>query len=265
MQFDIEKGGTDLIKPSFLPAVAVEFTPKDGEPGKEPLQFFRPYGALSPDELEKGAKHNDPGALQELGERYYFGIGGKPQSDKLAYEYFLKAAEHNVQDAEYLIAECYRQGRAVKQDCKKYFEWLDRAAQHGSWMAMFGLSAAYRTGSAPYGGEGPEVNAEQSFSWSIETEQAVMAYWKFYTMPRFIDFDEILRILMQAYLRICVQLSEHFTEGFGTEQSFDRAVFWLERAKRFGIEATGNRDFNAVDPLIKRVKQRAAQESGQNN
>ena len=251
-----------MIKPSFLPAAEVEFVPKDGDPRKEPVTFFRPYGAMSPEELDRAVKRNDPGALQELGERYYFGIGGKKQSDRLAYECFVRAAERHAQDAEYLIAECYRTGRAVKQDYKKYFQWLDRAAQHGSWMAMFGLSAAYRTGSAPYGGEGPEADPAQAFSWSIETEQAIMAYWKFYTMPRFIDFDETLRILTQAYLRICAQLSEHFAQGFGTAQSFERALFWLERAKRFGIEATGKTDFALMDPAIDELKKRLAEAQG---
>ena len=76
-----------MIKPSFLPAVSVEFYPKDGDPAKPPVQYFRPYAAIPLDELERHAEeHNDMGAMQELGERYYFGILGAEQDDVKAYE-----------------------------------------------------------------------------------------------------------------------------------------------------------------------------------
>ena len=250
------KGGI-FVNLSYLPAVAVEFRAKDGDPKKKPVTLYRPYASVPKNQLLDAAEQrNDCGALQELGERCWFGIGGMEQDYEAAYRYLLRAAEQKVQDAEYLIAEAYRCGYAVERDFEKYFAWLDRAASHGSWLAMFALSAAYRQGKEAFDGAGPEADPVQCFAWSIQTEKAVRAYWQFYTMPGFLDFDEILNRLMQAYMRITLQLSEHYAQGYGTARDFKQALYWLRRGKRFAMSATGDINLRLFDDEIAAVQQK---------
>ena len=244
------------MKPSVLPSVAVTFTPPADRPDKFVRVVHRPYASVPLNELEEHAEQNDPGSLYELGERYYFGILGAEQNYQTAYEYLLRASELNVQDAEYLIAECYRCGYAVAQDYDKYFVWLDRAAAHGSWMAMMNLTAAYREGKSAYGGHGPEIDPEQCFAWSIQAEKTIRAYWDHYTQPYYVDFDDILNRLLGGYLRACAQLSSLYADGYGVNRDLKRALYWLERGKRFGITATNDRSFSEMDKLIADVKKR---------
>lgn len=251
------------MKPNYLPAVGVTFRPQDGDPKKLPVTLYRPYSAIPKDELLHSAEErNDAGAMQELGERCWFGIGDMEQSYEEAVRWLLRAAERGVQDAEYLIAEAYRCGYGVEQDFEKYFDWLDRSAQHGSWLAMFAMSAAYRQGKEAFEGAGPEADPVQCFAWSLQTEKTLRAYWTFYTRPGFCDFNEILQRLTDAYLTISLQLSRHFSEGFGTKQDLKEALYWLRKGKRFFVNASGDMDATIFDDEIAAITQRMNEPSG---
>ena len=246
------------MKIAFLPAVCTDFTPKDGK-GKT-VHVYRPYAALPLKELEQHAEaDSDRGALQELGERYYFGLGVE-QNHKTAYGYLLRAAEQDVQDAQFLIAECYRNGYGVAQNYKKYFEWLNLAAQNGSWMAMLNLCAAYKDGPKAYGGEGPKIDHTQSFAWSGEAEQTLLGYWAFYTQPNFVDFNETKKQLLDAYARVAYQLAQHYAQGMGVTRDLNAAMHWLQRGKRFVSNATGQLRVPVFDDAIHRLKLRMEKE-----
>ena len=244
------------MKPSVLPSVAVTFQPPADDPSKPTLIVHRPYASVPLNELEEHAEQGDPGSLLELGERYFSGALGAEQDYEKAYSYLVRAAEKDTQDAEYLIAECYRCGYAVQQDYDKYFRWLDRAAGHGSWRAMMNLTAAYREGRSAYGGHGPATDPEQCFAWSIQAEKTVRAYWDHYTQPYYVDFDAELQTLLAAYLRACAQLSSLYADGYGVNRDLKRALYWLERGKRFGINATNDRGFSEMDQLIADIRKR---------
>ncbi len=238
---------------SYLPAVGIAFTPKDGG---EKVMIFRPYSAFSPEELSKHAdEDSDRGALSELAERYYFGLG-VPKDYEKAYTYALRAAGMDVPDAMFLLAECYREGHFVEQDYEKYFDWVSRAAEHGSWMAMFNLSAAYREGPKAYGGAGPAIDHTQSFAWSMEAERTIRAYWDYYNRPNFTDFGEIKLRLLNAYSRVCRQISAHYSAGMGVRRDLNRALAWLERGKRFYQNATGKMETPEFDKDIEQMKAR---------
>ena len=246
------------LKISYLPAVAVTFVPKDGD--GEPVNVFRPYAAIPLEELEEHAEqHNDRGSLQELGERYYFGLGVLQDYEK-AFAYLLRAAEQNVQDAQFLIAECYRCGHFVKQDFEQYFQWLDTAAQNGSWMAMLNLCAAYREGRKAYGGVGPKIDHEQSFAWSQHAEKTILGYWAFYTQPNYVDFGDKKAELLRAYARITHQLAAHYAEGMGVKRDLQAALGWLQKGKRFVANATGEIRVPLFDRSIALMKERIAKD-----
>ncbi|MBQ8920676.1 MAG: sel1 repeat family protein [Oscillospiraceae bacterium] len=246
------------LKISYLPAVVVTFVPKDGD--GRPVNVFRPYDAIPLKELEEHAEEqNDRGSLQELGERYYFGLG-VPQDYKRAYGYLLRAAEQDVQDAQFLIAECYRCGHHVKQDFEQYFQWLDTAAKNGSWMAMLNLCAAYREGRKAYGGVGPKIDHEQSYAWSLHAEKTILGYWAFYTQPNYVDFHEKKKELLRAYARITHQLAAHCAEGMGVNRDLNAALGWLQKGKRFIANATGEIRVPMFDRSIELMKGRIAKD-----
>lgn len=251
------------MKPNFLPAVAVDFCPKDGDPAKPPVRLCRPYAAIPKDELLSAAeKRADTGSMQELGERCWFGIGGMEQDYGEARRWLLSAAERGAQDAEYLIAEAYRCGCGTERDYEQYFVWLDRAASHGSWLAMFALAAAYHSGSGAFEGAGPAQDFVQSFAWSLETEKTIRAYWQFYSRPGFVDFGEILTRLVQAYLQITRQLSAHCADGIGTKQDLKEALYWLRRGRRFAVTATGDVNLSVFEEETVALEQRVKEAAG---
>lgn len=235
------------MKIQFLPAVRVDFHSKDG---KQPdVTVYRPYSVLPMHELEEHAAQDEVGALLELGERYYLGLGVE-KDPIVAYPYLVKAADGGAQDAKYLLAEYYRTGTAVEQDQEKYLLWLSDAAMGGSWMAMINLAAAY------HNGDGVVPDDVQAFRWTIQAEKAIRAYWDWYERPDFLDFGEVKQRLLQAYLQTTMQISEHYAQGMGVERDLKRGVYWLERGKRFATQATKQQSVPVMDEAICALRKR---------
>lgn len=251
------------MKPNYLPAAAVTFRPQDGDPAKPPVTLYRPFSAIPKEELLSAAQERgDAGAMQELGERFWFGIGGMEQDYAQAFRWLMAAAEQGVQDAEYLIAEAYRCGNGADQSFPQYFHWLERAAAHGSWLAMFAVSAAFRQGKEAFSGAGPDADPAQCFAWSLQTEKAVRAYWAYYTGKNFCDFGEILTRLTEAYVTISLQLSQHYSEGFGTKQDLKEALYWLRKGRRFVLTATGGKSTTLFENEIAALHRRMEETAG---
>ena len=243
---------SEAILPSYLPAAAVTFTPADGGAEKT---VYRPYAAFSPDDLRAHAAQEERGALQELGERYYFGIGGVEQDYAQAYPLLLKASELGVQDAMYLIAECYRQGLYVAQDAAKAVQWLHMAAQAGSWMAMISLSAVYRDGIG-----GTVIDHAQSFYWTQQAERMTRIYWEFYTQPDFVDFTDTQAMILRGNTRAALQLSAHYADGVGVQRDLDEAERWLRRGNEFIARATGLMKVPAFTEALDKLQKRREKE-----
>lgn len=217
--------------PSYLPAAAVTFTPKDGG---EPRTIYRPYEAFPIAELEQHAAENECGALYELGQRYYFGTLGAAQDDQKAYEYLLKAAELNVQDAQALIAGFYLKESILPKDPEKCLKWLLTAAENGSWEAMEKLTMSYRSGVS-----GMPVDFEQAYRWAVEAERMIRVYWAFYTQEGFVDFGEKLKQLTRAHTRMTLTLSSYCADGVGTRRDLDAAMRWADTGEQFVCKVTG--------------------------
>lgn len=217
--------------PSYLPAAAVTFTPKDGGEAKT---VFRPYEAFPVAELEKHAAKNERGALYELGQRYYFGTLGAEQDDQKAYDYLLKAAELDVQDAQALLAGFYLNGRLLKKDPQKCLQWLLTAAEHGSWEAMEKLAMTYRSGVS-----GLPVEHAQAYRWAVESERMIRVYWAFYTQENFVDFGQKLKELTHAYSRVTLMLSSYCADGVGTRRDLEEALRWADIGEVFVRRVTG--------------------------
>ena len=58
------------------------------------------------------------------------------QSDRLAYEWYLKAAENGMALAQKNVGLCYWNGEGVRRDEDKAIMWWQRAARQGNEKAQ---------------------------------------------------------------------------------------------------------------------------------
>lgn len=221
------------ILPSYLPAASVTFTPKDGG---EPKVIYRPYMAFPLADLKRHAIGDETGALLELGRRYYFGALGAEQDYAQAYDYLHRAAELGAQDAISMLAAYYLSDEipTKQNNPEQGMKLLNAAAEAGSWDAMEKLSIAYRAG-----GEGIPIDHEKSLEWAENAERMVRVYWVFYTQPDFVDFNEVLRVLLHGHTRITLTLAYHCANGIGTKRDLSEAKRWLDIGESFVCNVTG--------------------------
>ena len=91
--------------------------------------------------LEKGLK-NDSASQFQLGE-YYKNEIKKP---KIAFNWYIKAADSGHTDALFEVAECYIFGYGVKKDRTKAFEYCKKTAELGHKYGQFELASFYNYG-----------------------------------------------------------------------------------------------------------------------
>lgn len=244
---------TEMIRPTYIPSVAVTFTPKDGG---ESVTVHRPYEAIPLEELKRHAMGGDVGSMLELGERYLFGWGGAEQDYEQSYEYFKQAAEKGVPDALCHLADFYldEERGIVKRDEKEHIRLRELAAKGGSWQAMEKMARCCEEGRF-----GAEKDPEQAMYWAWQAENMIRTYWNYYNQPNFVDFLNTCRLLLRAHTRITMLLSYYCAEGIGTEQDYEGAMRWLEIGERFAMAATG---LDAI-PMFRQRKRELARKMRQ--
>jgi len=91
------------------------------------------------------AAPNTPSAQYELGQRYFYGTGGKVngrqygQDYRLAVYSYRKAADQGDADAQFMLGWCYENGLGVERDYDQAQAWYQKAADQGHQFAMVGL------------------------------------------------------------------------------------------------------------------------------
>ncbi len=86
-----------------------------------------------------------PDAQLALAWKYHDGKGTQKDA-KLAFKWFLKAAEHGLTVAQYASGICYRDGDGVEKDSRRAFEWLQKSAEQGYANAQGALGDLYGNG-----------------------------------------------------------------------------------------------------------------------
>lgn len=71
--------------------------------------------------FKKGAENYEIGSLNELGERYYFGIGGFPKEPSKAFGYFIEAYKRGNRYALAYLSRCYLEGWGTAPDYEKAY------------------------------------------------------------------------------------------------------------------------------------------------
>ncbi|MGG4603986.1 tetratricopeptide repeat protein [Paenalcaligenes sp. Me131] len=91
--------------------------------------------------IQREAEQSNPHAQYYLGLLYYWmNYYGK------AHEWFEKAAEQGLAQAQFSLGVMYDQGRGVPQNDVKAFEWYEKSAQQGDVDAQLSLGVMYMIG-----------------------------------------------------------------------------------------------------------------------
>src|SRR6185436_18485334 len=102
----------------------------------------------------------------DLATFYLDGVGGLERDDKLALEWFHKAAAQGHANAQYHIGYMYCNGRGIEKDEVEGIKWIAKAAEQGLAPAQWSLGTAYATGTAI------KQDNIQAFKWvSLAREQ----------------------------------------------------------------------------------------------
>lgn len=106
-------------------------------------------------ELEGLAGNGDVGAIYELGQRYFYGVGVPTDYGK-ARGYFEVAAERGSSGSNYFLGKIYYNGNGVQTNHLKAKEYFEKSAQADNTFSKYYLGKLY------YWGDGVEQNTEKA-------------------------------------------------------------------------------------------------------
>lgn len=135
---------------------------------------------------------------------YHEGLWVKKNS-RVAFRYFLKAAQSGCVDAQNAVGFSYFNKWGVKQDYAKAFEWCLLAAKGGMAASQSKLGQMYEKG------YGVEKNAVQSFHWFLKAARLGNADAMFAAGFYYNGFGRVKRINYQKVVQWYIKSFE--TDG----------------------------------------------------
>ena len=176
---------------------------------------------------------NVPGAIEELGERYLFGLNVDADTDK-AVELFQQAAEAGHPDALQMLSEVYRTDEYGRKDLDRYFEYLTKAAEAGNWKAMFNLAVAYYKGKLAYDGHGFNMDHAATLEWSLKCDQICRALLElFFKNSCTQDLKDYFGDVYDTFVRSVFAGAKQYMDGDGAEKDPVKAKELLSSAQEF--------------------------------
>ena len=143
-----------------------------------------------------------------LGNCYYNGKGVKKDYTK-AVEWYRKAAVFEKSKAQNALGICYYDGKGVKQDYQKATEWFMKAANNRN------PSAQYHLGNCYYNGKGVEQNYTKAVEWFYESAKQGCT---------FAQYD----------------LGNCYYDGKGVKQDYQKAVQYFQQVANKGNASAQN-------------------------
>ena len=162
------------------------------------------YGAaLYADQfLERRAQRGDAQAQYKLAEKLF--LNGDEEDRRTAVEWYWKAAEQGLANAQYHLGVCYANGTGTAVNKQEAFYWYKMAAEQGFAKAQFNLAGCYDKG------EGTVVNKSEAFHWyKAAAEQGIA--------------------VAQNNLAVC------YNNGEGTAVNKPEAFRWYKAAAEQGV------------------------------
>ncbi|MCB1722498.1 MAG: sel1 repeat family protein [Gammaproteobacteria bacterium] len=110
-------------------------------------------------QLARDAVAGDPWAQLNLGAAYDNGSGGLALDPVLAVQWYRRAAEAGLAEAQFNLAHCLATGSGTARDDVAALEWMQRAAEQGL------ASAQYLAGVMRVEGIGAPADRAQALQW----------------------------------------------------------------------------------------------------
>jgi hypothetical protein len=117
-----------------------------------------PVETVSQDQIKQLAENGNAEAELKMGLRYT-SIARGVKNDRIAVQWFEKAAQHDQVEAQYRYGLALLYGQGIVQDYKTAFYWLKKAAQQGHPQAQSALGEMYHSGVAN------NKDIEQAYLW----------------------------------------------------------------------------------------------------
>ncbi len=113
----------------------------------EQPKVVSPVETVSHDQIKHLVENGDAEAELKMGLRYTSMARGV-KNDRMAAQWFEKAAQHDQVEAQYRYGLALLNGQGIVQDYKTAFYWLEKAAQQGHPQAQSTLGEMYHSGIA---------------------------------------------------------------------------------------------------------------------
>ena len=204
--------------------------------------------------LEKAVRKGNTRAMYNLGNFYYSGIFGLPQSATKATELYALAADKGNATARYHLGNNYRLGRGnLAIDFNRCVELWDQSAKQGFARTQFNLSQIYRMGSR----DGPPmtipVDPQLSFRWCLAAAKhgnvaAMTITGSFYFTGRGVEqnsesaFQWFMKAAEKGYKVAEFNVGVFYEEGRGCEIDLVQAMHWYKKSAAQEYE-------NAIDAI----------------
>lgn len=153
--------------------------------------------------LLNGAERGDVDDQYDLAWNYRRGEGGAPKDPKLAFYWFLKAAQQDKTQAMNCVADMYLEGEGVMQDLKESFAWYRKSAEAGDALGQWNLSWMYQTAKG------------------CEEDPDLSSYW-------------LRKAADQGHDGAQADLGWCYLNGYGVEESETEAFNWYLKAAEQG-------------------------------
>ena len=167
------------------------FENKDNDPrGEEGIEIYH--------RLQYCAEQGDKRCQNQLGLWYLHGVGTE-QNNKLAVEWFEKAAEQDYAAAFGNIGDLYRKGLGVEVDCQRAVQYYKEGAERKHYGCQYRLGKCYL--------KGISVDVDKDLAFSL-----------------FMDSS------LQGYAPAMFELCLCYLNGWGTEKNENAAIIYLKKA-----------------------------------
>ena len=198
-----------------------EFVNKTNRTQKYTIPYEANEKAIRKRQIMSRYSQNKASDQVEIGERYLKG-NGFDKDEKLAFNWFKKAADQKNDKGMERLAFCYKNGLGVKQDKEKAVSYYEESAKAGNTDAIKSVIKMY------VDGDGIPKNMSRAFYWQetlafkgdIEAQKYVISHKTFEYEKANITSNEVNQLGSNAY----------------KANNFDWAWFCFERGAAMGNE-----------------------------
>lgn len=164
---------------------------------------------------------------------------GVPQDDALATQWYGKAAQHGIAEAQNNYAQALAEGRGVPQDLAQAVMWYRRSAEQGTAAAQTNLAMMY------WEGRGVPQDYVQAVEWLRRAAGQEFGWAQYYLGGAYLEGlgvpkDEAQTVAWwqkaaaQGYAEAQNNLGAMYVNGRGVPRNNARAVYWFAHAARQG-------------------------------